>query len=249
MLFFFRLVISFLLLYFFLSFYCPNFFLFVASQNDIFYYFQLISLVLCKHFGWSVFWFPFAIAFLYKKNKPLLKMIFFLFIPLAFSNLAGILWLGSLYELYYYFGSFAVFSQQLFNNLVWQIVLFIFYLYSLYLILTSYSIIPFWKKLFKVIALLCSNKFLIQNNKKINFLKKIFYKKIFKVYYKEVSNKFLKSFKSQSFLQSAKKQEAKGIKRIVDSENSFQNNSSDNSSLNELLSIFHSISRTKKSKE
>lgn len=203
---------------------------------------ELFFRFLCQHFGWSVFWFPFTLLFFSKKNKFLIKALFFLLIPLGFSNLAGILWFGSREQLLNYFGFFAIFSQELFTNLFLQILLLFFYGYALYLLISRHQLHLFWKVFyFYLFSLFTKTKVW---KKKLLFRQKIIDKKLFKTYTNNIlvmCSKFLR-------LQSSSKKVPKAIdiKRIPSkNEESLQNDSLD-SSLSELLSVFRSLNNQNK---
>lgn len=245
-----------------------NFLPFLLKNNYLIE--SVITLIdnLKKFFGISFLWYFFALL-LSRKGKFWNNLLFYCLIPVNFSNLAGILWFGDLKLLYYYFGSFALISNEIFSNVFLSFIVIFISLFSLYFILQSYKFINFTINLYKFFLKIITmpfwiNKFIRKFNT-FNKLKKTFDKLIKNLYAyisifgfakkRVASNKlrliteFFLNFKHKNNnFKNKTSLEIKPIKKILDpKENTIKNDIVfDNKSLQDLLNVFNSINKFKK---
>ncbi len=270
---YFRFLLAFLLYF---SFFCAYFFnilpnIFVSEKNLFFIILFFIPNLLISLYGISIFWLPTAMLFLYHNTQFWVRWIFYFSVPLGISMLIGILWETEINVVYKYFGSFALVSKELFFTTYWKVFIVILNIFSLFLILSRYRISPFLLVFLGNIARFCIGS-LYSKEKNIS-QKKYFYQKIidsfkkncykcnallkFLTIPKDHSNLPLKNklAKTKSGLQKryslsgSTSQETEPIKKIS-GENDFSvdEHSFQSESLQELLNVFHSISKIKKKK-
>jgi hypothetical protein len=120
------------------------------------------------------------------------------------------------------------------------------YFYALYLIVSRYQLHPFWSFLLQNGALLLSQK--TSQRKKINFFQKKIDKIALKMYAKGILEKLSKSLTPQKTLEKERTKKDGGIKRIPNVVEKSQTSDASDSSLDELLSVFHSFNSHKNKK-